>query len=102
IAVRVTVKVLRVAESVRTLLAAFESTDAAGEGVSRVVAGGVLPGAMEMMDSLTLEAVEAAVAPGYPAGAGAVLIVELDGPAVQVVEDSAAVERVCRERAPSR
>ena len=50
-----------------------------------------------MMDALTLEAVEAAVAPGYPAGAGAVLIVELDGPAVQVVEDSAAVEEICRE-----
>ena len=82
IAARVTVNVLRVAESVRTLLAAFESTDAAGEAVSRVIAGGILPAAIEMMDALTLEAVEAAVSPGYPAGAGAVLIVELDGPAV--------------------
>ena len=97
IAVRVTVKVVRVAESVRTLLAAFESTDAAGEAVSRTIAGGILPAAIEMMDRLTLEAVEAAVAPGYPAGAGAVLIVELDGPAVQVIEDSAVVERICRE-----
>jgi glycolate oxidase len=51
-----------------------------------------------MMDALTLEAVEAAVAPWYPAGAGAVLIVELDGPAAQVVEDSAAVEAICREQ----
>jgi glycolate oxidase len=48
-----------------------------------------------MMDALTIEAAEAAVAPGYPAGAGAVLIVELDGPAAQVDEDLAAVERVC-------
>ena len=62
-----------------------------------MIAGGILPAAIEMMDALTLEAVEAAVAPGYPAGAGAVLIVELDGPAVQVLEDSAAVEQICRE-----
>jgi glycolate oxidase len=97
IAVRVTVRVLRLPESVRTLLAAFDSTDAAGEAVSRTIAAGILPAAIELMDALTLEAVEAAVAPGYPAGAGAVLIVELDGPAVQVLEDSAAVEAICRD-----
>src|SRR5205085_1728498 len=61
------------------------------------IGGGILPAAIELMDALTLEAVEAAVAPGYPAGAGAVLIVELDGPAAQVLADSAAVERICRE-----
>jgi glycolate oxidase len=97
IAVKITVRVLRVPETVRTLLAAFATTDAAGDAVSHVIAAGILPAAIEMMDALTLEAVEAAVAPGYPAGAGAVLIVELDGPAAQVLEDSAAVERICRE-----
>ena len=97
IAVRITVRVLRVPETVRTLLAGFASTDAAGDAVSHVIAAGILPAAIEMMDALTIEAVEAAVAPGYPAGAGAVLIVELDGPAAQVAEDSAAVERICRE-----
>jgi glycolate oxidase len=96
IAVRATVRVVRVPEAVRTLLAAFDSTDAAGEAVSNTIAAGILPSAIEMMDALTLEAVEAAVAPGYPAGAGAVLIVELDGPAVQVLEDSEAVEKICR------
>jgi glycolate oxidase len=50
-----------------------------------------------MMDALTLQAVEAAVQAGYPEGAGAVLIVELDGPASQVAEESAAVEAICRE-----
>src|SRR5438477_4503282 len=95
IAVRVTVRIVRVPETVRTLLAAFATTDAAGDAVSHVIAAGILPAAIEMMDALTLEAVEAAVAPGYPAGAGAVLIVELDGPAPQVLEDSAAVERIC-------
>src|SRR5205085_2354044 len=98
IVVRVTVRILRVPETVRTLLAAFATTDAAGDAVSHVIAAGILPAAIEMMDALTLEAVEAAVAPGYPEGAGAVLIVELDGPAAQVVEDSAAVERICREQ----
>jgi glycolate oxidase len=49
-----------------------------------------------MMDRLTIEAAEAAVAPGYPEGAGAVLIVELDGVAAQVAEDVVAVEGICR------
>jgi glycolate oxidase len=97
IAVRITVRVVRVPETVRTLLAGFETTDAAGDAVSHVIAAGILPAAIEMMDALTIEAVEAAVAAGYPEGAGAVLIVELDGPAPQVLEDSAAVERICRD-----
>jgi glycolate oxidase len=50
------------------------------------------------MDALTIEAAEAAVAPGYPAGAGAVLIVELDGPSAQVEEDLGAVEGICSDR----
>ena len=97
IAVRVTVRVLRSPEVVRTLLAGFASTDAAGDAVSHTIAAGILPSAIEMMDALTIEAVEAAVAPGYPIGAGAVLIIELDGPAAQVAEDSAAVEQICTE-----
>jgi glycolate dehydrogenase FAD-linked subunit len=97
IAVRVTVGILRVPETVRTLLAGFETLDAAGDAVSHVIAAGILPAAIEMMDALTIQAVEAAVAAGYPAGAGAVLIVELDGPASQVAEESAAVEKICRE-----
>ncbi len=97
IAVRITVRVLRTPETVRTLLAGFATTDAAGDAVSHVIAAGILPAAIEMMDALTIEAVEAAVAPGYPAGAGAVLIVELDGPALQVAGDSAEVERLCRQ-----
>src|SRR5438132_606350 len=97
IAVRITVRVLRAPEAVRTLLAAFDSTDAAGEAVSHVVGAGILPAAIEMMDALTIEAAEAAVACNYPAGAGAVLLVELDGPVPQVLEDSATVERICRE-----
>jgi glycolate oxidase len=97
IATEVTLRVLRRPEAVVTLLAAFGSTDEAGQAVSGVVAARILPSAMEMMDRLTIEAAEAAVHAGYPEGAGAILIVELDGPPEQVEDDLAAVERVCRE-----
>jgi len=97
IAVRITVRVLHAAETVRTLLAGFATADAAGDAVSQVIAAGILPAAIEMMDKLAIEAVEAAIAPGYPPGAEAVLIVELDGVAAQVQEDSAAVEQICRD-----
>jgi glycolate oxidase len=96
IAVEVGLRVLRRPEAVRTLLAGFDSTDDAGGAVSGIVAARILPSAIEMMDRLTIEAAEAAVQAGYP-DCGAVLIVELDGVAVQVEEDAAAVEAICRE-----
>jgi glycolate dehydrogenase FAD-linked subunit len=97
IVTEVTLRVVRVPEAIRTLLAGFGEMDAAGSAVSGIVAAGILPSAIEMMDRLTLEAAERAVAPGYPEGAGAVLIVELDGVAAQVEDDAAEVERICRE-----
>ena len=96
IVTRITLRIVRRPESVRTLLAAFSTMDAAGAAVSEIVAAGILPAALELMDALTIEAAEKAVAPGYPAGAGAVLIVELDGVAAQVAEDAAEAERICR------
>jgi glycolate oxidase len=80
---------------VRTLLAGFDSTDSAGAAVSDIVAAGIQPAAMEMMDRLTIDAAERAVAPGYPEDAGAVLLVELEGVAAQVEEDAADVEALC-------
>jgi glycolate oxidase len=97
IVTQVTLRVVRAPEAIRTLLAGFDEMDAAGAAVSGIVAAGILPSAIEMMDRLTLEAAERAVAPGYPQGAGAVLIVELDGVAEQVEDDAAEVERICRE-----
>ena len=96
IVTRITLRVVRRPEAVRTLLAGFDSTDSAGAAVSEIVASGILPAAVEMMDRLTIEAAEKAVAPGYPAGAGAVLLVELDGVAAQVEEDAAEVDLICR------
>ena len=95
IATRITLRILRKPETVRTLLAGFGSTSAAGAAVSGVIAAGILAGAMEIMDRLTLEAAEASVHAGYPA-AGAILIVELDGNAVQVEDDMGRVEEICR------
>jgi glycolate oxidase len=95
IVTRAVVRILRRPEAVTTLLAGFPSIDAAGQAVSDVIASGIVPAAVEMMDRLTIDAAEAAVAPGFPSTA-AVLIVELDGPRVEVDEGFAIVESICR------
>jgi len=97
IVTQITLRIVRAPQVVRTLLAGFETMDAAGVAVSGIVAAGILPSAIEMMDRLTIEAAELAVSPGYPEGAGAVLLVELDGVAEQVEDDVADVERICSE-----
>jgi glycolate oxidase len=96
IATEVTVRLLRKPETVQTLLAGFDTMDDAGRAVSDIIAAGVLPAAVEMMDALAIEAAEAAVGCGYPQGAGAVLIVELDGPLAEVETHLAAVDAFCR------
>ena len=96
IATEITLRVVPRSECVRTVLAAFDSTDAAGGAVSGIVAARIMPSAVEMMDRLTIQAAEAAVHPGYP-DADAILLVELDGPAPQVEEDLASVEAICGE-----
>jgi glycolate oxidase len=98
IAVEATLRILRAPERVVTQLAAFRSLDDAGAAVSAMIAAGVTPAAIEMMDRLTIEATELAFSPGYPEGAAAVLLVELDGIAVQVEGDATAVEDICRRR----
>jgi len=95
IATRITLRLVRTPQTVRTLLAAFHTMDAAGAAVSGIIAAGIMPSAIEMMDRLTIEAAERAVAPGYPEGAGAVLLVELDGVVEQVEDDAEELERIC-------
>src|SRR5439155_4653554 len=97
IATEVTLRLVRLPEAVQTLLAAFATTDEAGAATSAIIAAGVVPAAVEMMDALAIEAAEAAVHCGYPDGAGAVLIVELDGPGPEGDAQFDAVERYCRE-----
>lgn len=84
IAVEVTLRLLPIVERYSTLMAAYKSLAQAGAAVSRIVATGLLPGAMEIMDRLAMDAAEAAVHAGYPADAEGLLIVELEGPAEEV------------------
>ena len=89
-----TLRILRRPEAVLTLLAGFPSIDAAGAAVSAIMGRGIVPAAVEMMDRLTIDAAEASVHPNFPPS-NAVLIVELDGPAVEVHELFDTVEAVC-------
>jgi glycolate oxidase len=92
-----TVRLTRLPEEVRTVLVGFETTDHAGAATSAIIAAGIVPAAIEMMDVLAIEAAEAAVHCNYPQGAGAVLVIELDGPSVEVAREYDEVERLCQE-----
>ena len=97
IVTEVTVRLTRVPEHVVTVLAGFSSTDRAGAAVSAIIAAGIVPAAIEMMDALAIEAAEAAVQCHYPAGAGAVLVIELDGSRADVEAEYDDVVRLCRD-----
>lgn len=86
VALEITLRLLPKPEAIRTILAGYPSMEAAGEVVAQVVASGLLPAAIELMDGLAIQAAEEAVHANYPAGAAAVLIIELDGDVQQVEE----------------
>ncbi|PYR34525.1 MAG: FAD-binding oxidoreductase [Acidobacteria bacterium] len=92
---RIVVRILRRPETVQTLLAAFDTIDAGGAVVSDLIAEGIVPAAVEMMDALAIRAAEAAVHPNFPP-ADTVLIVELDGPASEVTSLFDVVVATCR------
>jgi glycolate oxidase len=98
IATRITLRVIPKPQSVRTLVAFFASTAQAGEVVSKVVAAGIVPGAIEMMDNLSIRAAEQHTHAGYPRDAGAALVVELDGSEAECETRFGEVEQIC-ERA---
>ena len=93
----ITVRILPKPPVAQALLLGFPSIEQAGDCVGRVIAHGIIPAGMEMMDRLIVDAVEAFCAPGYPADAEAVLICELDGTATEVTHLIAAVERIAIE-----
>ncbi len=97
IVTKLVVKLMPLPESVVCLLAAFDSTSQGGTAVSKIIGAGIVPAAIEMMDALAIEAAEAAVQCRYPEGAGAVLVVEVDGPASEVEAESAAVRELCQQ-----
>ena len=95
IATRIAVRLLRRPESVRTLVADFASVTAACDTVSAVIAAGVLPAAIEMMDNLAIQACEDFAHAGYDRAAAAALIIELDGPAEECAELFEKVSALC-------
>jgi glycolate oxidase subunit GlcD len=98
IATEAWLKLIPRAQAVQTLLAYFPSIGDGGQAVSDIVAQGIIPAAMEMVDQLTLRCVEAALNLGLNTDAGAVLIVELDGPAGAIAIERQTVEQCCRAR----
>ena len=93
---KITLNLLRKPAAVKTLLAAFDSTEAAGNAVSGIIGAGIIPAAVEMMDRVTIEAAEEAVHPNFPK-TDAILIVELDGAEADVFALFRRVEEVCVE-----
>src|SRR6059036_1212651 len=95
VATKIILRIVKRPECVRTLLAAFPSTNEAGAAVSDTIAAGMLPAAIEMMDNLAIQAAEAAVHANYPS-CGALLLVELDGPVAEVEALMLQVNEICR------
>ena len=96
IVTRITVRLLDRPVAVQTLVADFPSVEQAGDTVTAIIAAGIVPAAVEMMDALAIEAVEAAVSTGYTRDTAAALIVELDGPGAEVDAHLAEVQGLCR------
>jgi glycolate oxidase len=96
IATKVILRIVKRPECIRTLLAAFPSTNEAGAAVSDIIAAGMLPAAIEMMDHLAIQAAEAAVHANYP-DCGGLLLVELDGPTAEVQALMEEVDAISRK-----
>jgi glycolate oxidase len=99
IATKITLRVVPVPQDARTLVAYFDSMGEAGQVVSDIVAAGVVPGAIEIMDRLSIEATERATHAGYPLDVGAALIVELDGPRAECEARFRDVVAICERNA---
>jgi glycolate oxidase len=100
IALEITLQLLPRAECFHTILAGYRTLEQAGDAVSAVIASGLLPGAIEIMDALALEAAAAAVHAEYPAGCEAVLIVELEGTREAVAADRERLDRIIAASQP--
>ncbi len=93
----VTVRILKKPETARALLVGFQSSEDAGECVSRIIGAGIIPGGMEIMDGPAIAAAEQFVHAGYPLNVEALLIVELDGPSAEVDHLIERVEKIARD-----
>jgi glycolate oxidase len=100
IALEITLQLLTRPECYHTVLAGYSTLERAGEAVAAIVASGLLPGALEIMDALALEAAKAAVHAEYPAGCEAVLIVELEGPREVIAEEQLQLDQILATSRP--
>lgn len=100
IATKITLRIVKRPEKIQTLLAAFSSANEAGAAVSDMIAAGIVPAAVEMMDTLAIQAAEAAVHANYPV-CGGLLLVELDGPEAEVDALMPRVDAICRQNGSS-
>ncbi|MEZ4523914.1 MAG: FAD-linked oxidase C-terminal domain-containing protein [Thermomicrobiales bacterium] len=91
------VRILPLPEEKGVLLATFDSIETASRAVSATIAEGILPSALEMMDKVTISAIEAGIGAGYPQDAAAVLLVELDGPSRNVADERERVAEILNE-----
>lgn len=98
ICTEVTIRLTPQPQAVKTILAVFRTIEEASSSVSGIIARGIIPVAMELIDRETIQAVEANIRAGYPLDAGAVLLIELDGPRAEIEEEAVGVEKVCREQ----
>lgn len=89
-------RILRAPEAVKTMLAIYDTIEDAGNTVSAIIAEGIVPATLEMMDQLVMKAVEESVHAGYPLDAAAVLIVELDGLSDGMEQQSQKILEICR------
>ena len=94
IILEITVKLLPVPPLARVIMAAFDSVETAGEAVGRIIANGIIPGGLEMMDNLSIRAAEDFAHAGYPTDAAAILLCELDGTEEEVEQDIARVTQI--------
>jgi len=94
VATKIILRIVKKPEAIQTLLAAFNSIDECGAAVSEIIAAGIVPAAAEIMDRLSMKATEAAVSHGYPDCEG-LLLVELDGPSIEVAHLSLQVRDLC-------
>ncbi len=97
IATRAWVRITRSPAAYRTLLGVFESVDDACNTISDIIGAGIVPAALEMLDDVILQAVEAAFHVGFPLDAGAVLIMEVDGLEAGLDDDAARIEAIARQ-----
>lgn len=95
--VEVTVKLLPKPESAQVVLAAFDDVGKAGQAVADIIAAGIIPAGLEMMDGLTIRAVEDFIHAGYPVDATAILLCELDGVAEEVSEQIVRVSEILKQ-----